>query len=112
MGKFLVLLWGGEARGTGSQRERAKLFLSVTTFARPCPRRGWAWAGAGLRHRGGAPSRKMIVEKPTWLRHAGLQIFSVDTQPNGLRFATAGGDHKVPPTSLARQCCVIEFLPL
>ncbi|KAG0575691.1 hypothetical protein M758_5G025400 [Ceratodon purpureus] len=37
----------------------------------------------------------MIVEKPTWLRHAGLQIFSVDTQPNGLRFATAGGDHKV-----------------
>lgn len=37
----------------------------------------------------------MIVEKPTWLRHAGLQIFSVDTQPNGFRFATAGGDHKV-----------------
>ncbi|KAH9573919.1 hypothetical protein CY35_01G027300 [Sphagnum magellanicum] len=37
----------------------------------------------------------MIVEKPMWLRHAGLQIFSLDIQPSGLRFATAGGDHKV-----------------
>lgn len=35
------------------------------------------------------------MEKPTWLRHEGLQIFSVDIQPGGHRFATAGGDHKV-----------------
>jgi hypothetical protein len=40
----------------------------------------------------------MIVEKPMWLRHAGLQIFSLDVQPSGLRFATAGGDHKVSPS--------------
>eukprot|EP00250_Pteridium_aquilinum_P005363 c15474_g1_i1 orf=816-3749(+) len=37
----------------------------------------------------------MIVEKPAWLRHEGLQIFSIDIQPSGQRFATAGGDHKV-----------------
>ncbi|KAL3690600.1 hypothetical protein R1sor_016909 [Riccia sorocarpa] len=37
----------------------------------------------------------MIVEKLDWLRHAGLQIFSLDIQPDGSRFATAGGDHKV-----------------
>ncbi|XP_024539552.1 protein HIRA isoform X1 [Selaginella moellendorffii] len=37
----------------------------------------------------------MIVEKPEWLRHEGLQIFSVDFQPSGQRCATAGGDHKV-----------------
>ncbi|KAJ7559671.1 hypothetical protein O6H91_04G095700 [Diphasiastrum complanatum] len=37
----------------------------------------------------------MIVEKPSWLRHAGLQIFSLDIQSSGLRLATAGGDHKV-----------------
>lgn len=37
----------------------------------------------------------MIVEKPAWLRHEGLQIFSIDIQPSGHRFATAGGDHKV-----------------
>ncbi|KAI5062273.1 hypothetical protein GOP47_0022812 [Adiantum capillus-veneris] len=37
----------------------------------------------------------MIVEKPAWLRHEGLQIFSIDIQPTGHRFATAGGDHKV-----------------
>ncbi|XP_057484159.1 protein HIRA-like isoform X1 [Actinidia eriantha] len=37
----------------------------------------------------------MIAEKPSWIRHEGLQIFSIDIQPGGLRFATGGGDHKV-----------------
>ncbi|MQL76111.1 hypothetical protein Taro_008489 [Colocasia esculenta] len=37
----------------------------------------------------------MIAEKPSWIRHEGMQIFSVDIQPGGLRFATGGGDHKV-----------------
>ncbi|EPS73840.1 hypothetical protein M569_00903 [Genlisea aurea] len=36
----------------------------------------------------------MIAEKPTWIRHGGTQIFSIDIQPGGLRFATGGGDHK------------------
>jgi len=38
---------------------------------------------------------KMIAEKPSWVRHEGMQIFSIDVQPGGLRFATGGGDHKV-----------------
>lgn len=38
---------------------------------------------------------EMIAEKPGWIRHEGMQIFSVDIQPGGLRFATGGGDHKV-----------------
>lgn len=37
----------------------------------------------------------MIAEKPSWIRHGGMQIFSIDIQPGGLRFATGGGDHKV-----------------
>lgn len=37
----------------------------------------------------------MIAEKPSWVRHDGMQIFSIDIQPGGLRFATGGGDHKV-----------------
>ncbi|KAL5717078.1 hypothetical protein ACHQM5_010151 [Ranunculus cassubicifolius] len=37
----------------------------------------------------------MIAEKPNWIKHEGLQIFSIDIQPGALRFATAGGDHKV-----------------
>ncbi|XP_045829592.1 protein HIRA-like isoform X1 [Trifolium pratense] len=37
----------------------------------------------------------MIAEKPLWVRHEGMQIFSIDVQPGGLRFATGGGDHKV-----------------
>ncbi|CAA0825218.1 homolog of histone chaperone HIRA [Striga hermonthica] len=37
----------------------------------------------------------MIAEKPSWVRHCGTQIFSIDVQPGGLRFATGGGDHKV-----------------
>lgn len=37
----------------------------------------------------------MIAEKPVWVKHDGLQIFSIDVQPNGERFATGGGDHKV-----------------
>ncbi|KAF5937635.1 hypothetical protein HYC85_025141 [Camellia sinensis] len=37
----------------------------------------------------------MIAEKPSWVGHEGMQIFSIDIQPGGLRFATGGGDHKV-----------------
>lgn len=37
----------------------------------------------------------MIAEKPNWIRHDHLQIFTVDVQPGGLRFATGGGDYKV-----------------
>ncbi|KAM3295155.1 hypothetical protein ACQJBY_037798 [Aegilops geniculata] len=37
----------------------------------------------------------MLTEKPSWVRHDGLQIFSIDIQPSGLRFATGGGDQKV-----------------
>ncbi|KAJ6985896.1 hypothetical protein NC653_023735 [Populus alba x Populus x berolinensis] len=37
----------------------------------------------------------MIAEKPSWVRHEGMQIFSIDIQPGGHRFATGGGDHKV-----------------
>ncbi|XWS28590.1 hypothetical protein CRYUN_Cryun25bG0083400 [Craigia yunnanensis] len=37
----------------------------------------------------------MIAEKPSSVRHEGMQIFSIDVQPGGLRFATGGGDHKV-----------------
>ena len=37
----------------------------------------------------------MIAEKPNWVKHEGMQIFSIDVQPGGLRFATGGGDHKV-----------------
>ncbi|XP_073118026.1 protein HIRA isoform X2 [Elaeis guineensis] len=37
----------------------------------------------------------MITEKPGWIRHEGMQIFSIDIQVGGLRFATGGGDHKV-----------------
>ncbi|KAM7272396.1 hypothetical protein ACFE04_027059 [Oxalis oulophora] len=37
----------------------------------------------------------MIAEKPSWVRHEGMQIFCIDVQPGGLRFATGGGDHKV-----------------
>ncbi|KAF8663212.1 hypothetical protein HU200_055815 [Digitaria exilis] len=37
----------------------------------------------------------MITEKPSCIRHEGLQIFSIDIQPGGLRFATGGGDQKV-----------------
>ncbi|CAN8255085.1 unnamed protein product [Cochlearia groenlandica] len=37
----------------------------------------------------------MIAEKPLWVKHEGFQIFSIDVQPNGDRFATGGGDHKV-----------------
>ncbi|KAL4591705.1 hypothetical protein LXL04_004676 [Taraxacum kok-saghyz] len=37
----------------------------------------------------------MIAEKPSWVKHEGMQIFTIDIQPGGLRFATGGGDHKV-----------------
>ncbi|KAK8624758.1 hypothetical protein V6N13_089645 [Hibiscus sabdariffa] len=37
----------------------------------------------------------MIAEKPSWVRHEGMHIFSIDVQPGGVRFATGGGDHKV-----------------
>jgi hypothetical protein len=38
---------------------------------------------------------EMILEKPSWIRHEGLQIFSIDIQTGGLRFATGGGYQKV-----------------
>jgi protein HIRA/HIR1 len=44
----------------------------------------------------------MLTEKPSWVRHEGLQIFSIDIQPSGLRFATGGGDQKVGFFSYAR----------
>ncbi|XP_010535679.1 PREDICTED: protein HIRA [Tarenaya hassleriana] len=37
----------------------------------------------------------MIAEKPSWVRHEGSPIFSIDVQPGGQRIATGGGDHKV-----------------
>ncbi|KAK8970708.1 Protein HIRA [Platanthera guangdongensis] len=37
----------------------------------------------------------MITEKPSWVRHESMQIFSIDIQAGCLRFATGGGDHKV-----------------
>ncbi|XP_006660993.2 protein HIRA [Oryza brachyantha] len=37
----------------------------------------------------------MITEKPSWIRHEGMQIFSIDIQPGGVRFATGGGDQKI-----------------
>lgn len=37
----------------------------------------------------------MIAEKPSWVKHEGMQIFSIDIQPGSQRFATGGGDHKV-----------------
>lgn len=43
----------------------------------------------------GGAGGEMIAEKPSWVRHEGMQIFSIDIQPGGLRFATGGGDHKV-----------------
>ncbi|KAK9726979.1 hypothetical protein RND81_05G250000 [Saponaria officinalis] len=49
----------------------------------------------------------MIAEKPSWIRHEGVQIFSIDIQPGGLRFATGGGDHKVRiwnMKSVAKDC--------
>jgi protein HIRA/HIR1 len=61
----------------------------------------------------------MITEKPSWIRHEGLQIFSIDIQPGGLRFATGGGDQKVSSvvvfpllaSSLIRaQHCIFPFL--
>jgi len=46
---------------------------------------------------------EMIFEKPSWINHEGLQIFSIDIQTGGLRFATGGGDQKVssvfPPST-------------
>lgn len=44
----------------------------------------------------------MIAEKPIWIRHEGMQIFSIDVQPGGLRLATGGGDHKV--------CVLLAFM--
>ena len=49
----------------------------------------------------------MIAEKPSWIRHEGLQIFSIDIQPGGLRFATGGGDHKV----ISHSFFAASFLP-
>ena len=54
----------------------------------------------------------MLTEKPSWVRHEGLQIFSIDIQPGGLRFATGGGDQKVDSFFLfcSKFFCVILAL--
>ncbi|KAK9755333.1 hypothetical protein RND81_01G018300 [Saponaria officinalis] len=44
----------------------------------------------------------MIAEKPSLIRHEGVQIFSIDIQPGGLRFATGGEDHKLGSTFFRR----------
>lgn len=51
----------------------------------------------------------MISEKPAWIRHEGLQIFSIDIQSCGLRFATGGGDHKVRSFSSWRLFIQLNF---
>jgi len=53
----------------------------------------------------------MIAEKPSWVRHEGMQIFSIDVQPGGLWFATGGADHKVWLPSLIL-CSLFESLNL
>ncbi|KAJ7981149.1 Protein HIRA [Quillaja saponaria] len=50
----------------------------------------------------------MIAEKPSWVRHEGMQIFSIDVQPGGLRFATGGGDHKVRIWNMKSVCTDME----
>lgn len=49
----------------------------------------------------------MIAEKPSWIRHEGMQIFSIDVQPGGHRFATGGGDHKVWLLSYLILVCLV-----
>lgn len=49
----------------------------------------------------------MIAEKPNWVKHEGMQIFSIDIQPGGLRFATGGGDHKVSVTNALSISCFL-----
>ncbi|XP_019178834.1 PREDICTED: protein HIRA isoform X1 [Ipomoea nil] len=56
----------------------------------------------------------MIAEKPSWVKHEGMQIFSIDIQPGGLRFATGGGDHKVRIWNMkcvGRDMETDEFIP-
>ncbi|KAK7257626.1 hypothetical protein RIF29_31725 [Crotalaria pallida] len=50
----------------------------------------------------------MIAEKPSWVRHEGMQIFSIDVQPGGLRFVTGGGDHKVRIWNMKSICRDME----
>ncbi|KAE9616739.1 hypothetical protein Lal_00034826 [Lupinus albus] len=50
----------------------------------------------------------MIAEKPIWVRHEGMQIFSIDVQPGGLRFVTGGGDHKVRIWNMKSVCTDME----
>ena len=55
--------------------------------------------------------KKMIAEKPSWIRHEGMQIFSIDVQPGGLRLATGGGDHKVSDSCILFSICQIATWP-
>ncbi|KAK7274242.1 hypothetical protein RIF29_15323 [Crotalaria pallida] len=50
----------------------------------------------------------MIAEKPSWVRHEGMQIFSIDVQPGGFRFVTGGGDHKVRIWNMKSVCRDVE----
>lgn len=53
----------------------------------------------------------MIAEKPNWVKHEGMQIFSIDIQPGGLRFATGGGDHKVRIWNMKYVAKVLQLDP-
>ncbi|KAE9593140.1 putative transcription factor WD40-like family [Lupinus albus] len=67
--------------------------------------------GEGKRSCFGCKSRdfwNMIAEKPSWVRHEGMQIFSIDVQPDGFRFVTGGGDHKVRIWNMKSVCRDME----
>ena len=54
----------------------------------------------GPRLRSSCPA-PMLLEKPPWVFHAGgSAIYSIDVDPGGTRFATAGSDHHVKVWSL------------
>lgn len=78
---FLII---GHSTGSSSITEQSACLLQAAIFKKYSARE----SAFGIRN-------KMIAEKPSWIRHEGMQIFSIDVQPGGLRFATGGGDHKV-----------------
>jgi protein HIRA/HIR1 len=50
-----------------------------------------------------AAAAAMLVDKPPWVAHdkACSDLYGIDVCPDGSRFATAGGDHKVKIWTLA-----------